>query len=470
MGDVVPGAMTNMSATYFPVATDSIDEHMLEMDLYLKSTETGAPVLYRSTGVAFSNDDRKRLVNLGVRFLYVPTEQHKAYRKVLTKRLDQNFHDPAKSRKERTRFVRTSCAKMIEDVLLFPGQHVSVAMVEDVAEQFAKWAAEEDGEFAFLLDMSAHDYYTVTHLVNVGVACGLLIRELRPGQPEMYAPFIQGGLLHDIGKRKIPEWILNKVGQLKPREWELIHDHPMAGYAELAAHSCVSPIVLEMVRDHHEKLDGTGYASGLSGEQVGFPARLCAVVDMYDAIASSRPYRGPTPPRETLRLLNECAGVQLDPGILKAWERVIERLLQRGPDDVVPERSVQSNLRLDDLMPAAPAPKIRAVRRGTLKPGDDEVRQYERLGLHKQLRVRLVRQYKACPVALGVWFHVRTVDISQGGVQLQTPFPLTMNDVVEIEFSADEDKQNPLGCVVRIRQDHNNEWFAGVKFVDRDED
>ena len=255
---------------FFPVALDSIDNRALDMDLYLKSDGHAAPVLYRSTGVEFAAEDRSRLMQQGVKFLYVPLSQHKAYQQALTQRLDTLFKDTAQSRAERGRVIRAACTKMIEDVLLLPGQPQAIEAVKDISAQFVGWSSEDGTQFSHLLDMSAHDFYTATHMVNVGVGCGLLIRELRPGDSDLHEVVIQGGLLHDVGKRLVPEEILNKEGKLEPRVWAVLKKHPLDGFKELSGRDGLPEIVLEMTRDHHERLDGTGYPNRLKDKQIGF--------------------------------------------------------------------------------------------------------------------------------------------------------------------------------------------------------
>src|SRR5688572_28880555 len=98
-------------------------------------------------------------------------------------------------------------------------------------------------------------------------------------------------MLHDAGKRSIPEEILNKEGKLDPDEWSQIQQHPTLGYKELKLHPSLPDIVPLMARDHHERLDGKGYPNGIRGDDIEFPARVCAVVDVYDAITAARPYR-----------------------------------------------------------------------------------------------------------------------------------------------------------------------------------
>src|SRR6185295_12746978 len=108
------------------------------------------------------------------------------------------------------------------------------------------------------------------------------------------------------------EAILNKEGKLDPTEWAEVQKHPLLGFDELKIHASLPPIVPIMARDHHERIDGKGYPQGLSGDDIDFSARVCAVVDVYDAITAARPYRGPIAPVDALNMMREGRGTQFD--------------------------------------------------------------------------------------------------------------------------------------------------------------
>ena len=121
----------------------------------------------------------------------------------------------------------------------------------------------------------------------------------------------RGALLHDIGKMGIPDNILLKPGKLNDEEWEIMRKHPVF------AHELLSPIeylrpALDIPYCHHEKMDGTGYPRGLKGEQIPLSARIFAVVDIFDALSSDRPYRPAWPREKVLAHLLSLAGSHLD--------------------------------------------------------------------------------------------------------------------------------------------------------------
>jgi putative nucleotidyltransferase with HDIG domain len=133
-----------------------------------------------------------------------------------------------------------------------------------------------------------------------------------------------GAVLHDIGKVRVPEAILNKPGPLDEAEWAVMRTHPEVG------EQIVRPIqslqaILPIVRHHHERWDGTGYPDGLSGRAIPIGARIVAVCDAYRAMTEDRPYREALGPAEARRELEQGAGTQFDPDCVAAFLRALDR-------------------------------------------------------------------------------------------------------------------------------------------------
>lgn len=133
----------------------------------------------------------------------------------------------------------------------------------------------------------------------------------------------QGALLHDIGKMGVPDSILQKTGSLTATEWEIIYQHPVYANKWLAPITYLKP-ALEIPYCHHEKWDGSGYPRGLKGEQIPLAARIFAVVDVWDALRSDRPYREKWSEETTLAYILEQSGKQFDPKVVAAFLSMIE--------------------------------------------------------------------------------------------------------------------------------------------------
>ncbi|MBU1964564.1 MAG: HD domain-containing protein, partial [Proteobacteria bacterium] len=128
----------------------------------------------------------------------------------------------------------------------------------------------------------------------------------------------RGALLHDIGKMGIPDGILLKPGPLDDEEWEIMRKHPVYAYELLYPITYLRPAV-DIPYSHHEKWDGTGYPRGLKGVHIPLAARIFAIVDVWDALRSDRPYRPAWPEEKTREHIKEQTGKQFDPKVVEVF-------------------------------------------------------------------------------------------------------------------------------------------------------
>jgi putative two-component system response regulator len=128
----------------------------------------------------------------------------------------------------------------------------------------------------------------------------------------------RGALLHDIGKLGIPDAILHKPGPLTEEEWVIMRQHPLYAYRMLAPIPFLQP-ALDIPYAHHEKWDGSGYPQGLCGEEIPLAARIFAVVDVWDALTSDRPYRPAFTPAQACEYIQTNTGTHFDPQVVAVF-------------------------------------------------------------------------------------------------------------------------------------------------------
>jgi HD-GYP domain-containing protein (c-di-GMP phosphodiesterase class II) len=133
----------------------------------------------------------------------------------------------------------------------------------------------------------------------------------------------RGALLHDMGKLGVPDHILLKPDKLTDEEWEIMRKHPTHAYEMLVKIAYLKP-ALDIPHAHHEKWDGTGYPRRLQGEQIPFAARIFAIVDVWDALHSDRPYRTGWPKEKVREYIQEQSGRHFDPQLVKVFLRMID--------------------------------------------------------------------------------------------------------------------------------------------------
>jgi PAS domain S-box-containing protein len=161
---------------------------------------------------------------------------------------------------------------------------------------------------------------TATHSRNVVEMTIKLATEYGFSEEEM-VHIRRGALLHDIGKMGIPDSILLKPGPLTDDEWTVMRMHPVFAMKLLSRISYLGPS-LDIPYRHHERWNGAGYPSGLKGEEIPLPARIFAVVDVWDALSSDRSYRPAWPHEAVENYLKEQSGIQFDPGVVDTFLRL----------------------------------------------------------------------------------------------------------------------------------------------------
>lgn len=134
----------------------------------------------------------------------------------------------------------------------------------------------------------------------------------------------RGSLLHDIGKMGVSDSILLKPGPLDDREWEIMHRHPDFAYEMLAPIEYLKP-ALNIPYCHHEKYNGTGYPRGLKGDEIPLEARIFAVVDVFDALISNRPYRSAWKREDALKYIKKESSTHFDPQVVELFLELIDK-------------------------------------------------------------------------------------------------------------------------------------------------
>jgi HD-GYP domain-containing protein (c-di-GMP phosphodiesterase class II) len=175
------------------------------------------------------------------------------------------------------------------------------------------------GALVSLARLKTQDDYTYMHSVAVCALMVALANELQMSPADCRIAGM-AGLLHDMGKAMMPPELLTKPGKLSDDEFAVIRTHPQRGHDLLVEGNGVSAPVLDVVLHHHEKVDGSGYPHGLTGDTMSLLAKMGAVCDVYDAITSNRAYKQAWDPAESIARMASWKG-HFDPDVFKAFIR-----------------------------------------------------------------------------------------------------------------------------------------------------
>jgi HD-GYP domain-containing protein (c-di-GMP phosphodiesterase class II) len=295
-----------------------------DVSLYSQSACQGAPVLYRAPCIPVTDDDIAQLIERGHHALYVSAAEYEEFNQALTQTLQENLGNESFSREERFSVLQSTMALEIDLAFHMIKCDRFVALTHGIAKQITSLLSAQEVMPSALFSMLQHDYYTYNHIMNVAAYATLLGDRLGYSDPEVREQIAVGALLHDIGKRFIPAKVLNKRGKLSDEDWEMIRLHPQRGYEDLCDRDDLNRGQLMMVYSHHERLDGTGYPVGMVKDEIHPWAKMLAVVDVFDAITSARPYRLPMSVPEALELLNRNAGTHFDREMVTCWTALMQ--------------------------------------------------------------------------------------------------------------------------------------------------
>jgi putative nucleotidyltransferase with HDIG domain len=209
---------------------------------------------------------------------------------------------------------------IMSDVRL--GKQVQVEAVEPIVEHMTESILRNSGALLSLCRVKNKDDYTFQHSVSV---CALLVTFCHAVglDPQTIHSAGVGGLLHDIGKVRIPDKILNKPGPLTDDEFKTMKNHVVSSREILDATPGISEISILVAHQHHERHDGSGYAQGLKGDEISTIGRMAAICDVYDAITSNRVYHKGMAPHEALRKIFEWSKFHFDPLLVQQFMRAI---------------------------------------------------------------------------------------------------------------------------------------------------
>jgi len=276
-------------------------DSVLDFDLYVRQGNNF--VLYRASNMPFGEETRDKLLENGIKRLYISTEEQHNYQKYVENNIreilaDNSIRDNAKAG------IVFDCAKLlVKDVLSNPtlGENIkrSQAMVETTVSYILS------GEYAFnnLLQVMSFDYYTYTHSINVCTFSLALAQFAGINNLDELNKIGCGALLHDIGKTRISESILNKDGPLTKKEMDKVKKHPEWGHEIIMKTDLISEESYYPILQHHERENKSGYPYGIGGNKIHIYSKIVAIADVFDAMTTKRVYRSAVETFQALKVM-----------------------------------------------------------------------------------------------------------------------------------------------------------------------
>lgn len=212
--------------------------------------------------------------------------------------------------------TRAYVERLLDDVRL--GNSLDTDTARELVTEITSSIARSPNAMLWLSHMKSRDEYTTTHCMNVCILAVTFGRTLNLDANQLELLGL-GALLHDIGKMRVPLEILNKPGALTDEEFGIIKTHSMSGYNMLRQKDDMPAEVLDIVKSHHERINGRGYPEGLTGDFIQRLTQITSIVDVYDAITSDRCYHDGIPPYDALKDMYAWAGENFDAALVEQF-------------------------------------------------------------------------------------------------------------------------------------------------------
>ncbi len=288
--------------------------------------------------IKIKNDrDVEKVVKYGIRELYIDTDkgldvdaaptQQEAAEEVQSE-LEQlsgsaaggadgsSLKDEIARAKKLIAEAKQAIEKLMQDVRL--GKRMDLGQAQSTVEKMTDSVFRHKDALTSLLRIKTADEYTYLHSMSVSALCISFAQGIGLDAAQVKQIGI-GGLLHDIGKMRVPMEILNKPGALSETEFAIMKNHVKAGEAVLQQYTQLDDGCTCVTSHHHERLDGTGYPQGLKGDQISLFGQMAAIVDIYDALSSERCYKKAMSPTDSLKKIFEWSQSYLNRDLVEKF-------------------------------------------------------------------------------------------------------------------------------------------------------
>ena len=308
---------------YIPVSVSTLQpSEEAGISLYQRDDSGENFVLYCADDHPLLDKDLSRLRARGIKQLFIEGHARDSYQDYLRDMISAG-PDENVSGQARAGALNHVMLDVLESSFRAGDTNETVSAATQLGDMTADIVCSDQFAAGDLFKVLHHDYATFTHSANVALYAGMLAKELGLSAQDVQQ-ITTGGLLHDLGKLEIDDKILSKPGKLDEAEFRAIKMHPTLGLNQVAFRDDLNVGQLMMVYQHHERLDGKGYPVGVVSDEIHLWAKICAVVDVFEAMTSHRPYRSPMAKPRVIEIMNSDSGKAFDPEILACWVKITQ--------------------------------------------------------------------------------------------------------------------------------------------------
>ncbi len=266
-------------------------------DIYSMESDTPSPILEK--GSVAGKDKIAEWIENNIEF-FIRKDHKESYRAYLLEHTQKSG-----DKTTRAAFVREGAKLLIEDLAENPRSEKLINDSKKTVSDLTQVVLDDPNSFRGLMEINSYDYYTFTHSVNVATLSIALAISVGVTKEEGLHDLGLGALLHDLGKTKINDKLINKPGKLTAAEYKTVTHHVTLGYEMLKENRSIPERAFHPLLEHHEKLSGKGYPNKLAADEIHLLGRITAIIDIYDALTTQRAYKKAFTPFDALSLLSK---------------------------------------------------------------------------------------------------------------------------------------------------------------------
>ncbi len=314
----MPGPALASQATekFVPIYRASlVTNTVLDFDVYVRFGPRY--VLFRGKDLVYTGEIPDDLAVDLKDILFVKAEERQKYLEYLERNLKSIVEDPDVEENVKAGVLVETSKNVVTNLFENPDMGGNIERASTVVEGTVDFVLHGKEAIQNLLVLCSHDYYTYSHCVNVSVYAITLGRRLGHKGQDLRDIGL-GAVLHDVGKIKVPDEIINKDGPLTREEFEEMKKHPTYSY-EIIKKEGMTEAIAAPGHEHHERIAGGGYPRGIRGNQMHPYSKICAVGDSFDAMTTNRAYRKAFTSFEAMKIMNAEMRGSFDSEVLTAF-------------------------------------------------------------------------------------------------------------------------------------------------------
>ena len=439
------------SERYLPVPLHCVSPDALNgISIYI-FTSPGYS-LYNCTNNDFNSKDYHRLVEAGIKYVYLSNENHDKYLSIIQESMPDITNDKDILTEKKCEIIYYSTLALADQICTQEVNDKTITDCQPISDATIKMVMNSPETLHHLYNISQHDFYTSSHLANVSTFLIAFAIKVGVTDQETLRQFGVGGLIHDIGKLFVAADIINCKEPLDFDQTEAVKSHVRNGIDYIQRYTSVTDIALDVLAHHHERVDGLGYPHGLKNESISIAGKMAAVVDAFDAMTSSRPYRKRAMSIDTaLENIIAMTPDHLDLTVVKAFANFI-RINLLGENILEDTNSYKY---ITDL-----------IEEQIKKPHNPSGRNFTRVYFRAQAKLRIMTK-KFEKWELGADSSVILFNLSQGGMGVLSTNEYEENEIIHITVET-PDKKPPLVYVTRVNRSksYGNGWYTiGLEFL-----